>query len=224
MSSDRARLGAAVSQVRAVGWTPLAAGLAKAEALLARSSTPGEQVIYVVSDGEETCGGDPVAVARRINSGATRAIVNVIGFGLPSGEAAALKAVSDAGGGSFVNVNSRAEYDQTLERLRESNRQFGNALRRRNADFGNGLRTSNAINGAAMCVRNIIHGEGLRMKNDLFAREARGGALPFRRTAEALLKERHDALQARLNGYRTRLQGNESQARDTIDAEADRVR
>ena len=39
--------------------------------------TPGEQVIYVVSDGEETCGGDPVAVARRINSGRTRAVVNV---------------------------------------------------------------------------------------------------------------------------------------------------
>jgi Ca-activated chloride channel family protein len=224
MSNDRVQLGAAVSRIRAVGWTPLAAGLAKAEALLASSSTEGEQVIYIVSDGEETCGGDPVAIARRINSGKTRAIVNIIGFGLPTSEAAALKAVSDAGGGSFVNVNSRAEYDRTLAKLHEANRQFGNALRQKNAVFGNGLRTSNAIHGAQQCLRNIVHGESLRMKNDLFARGQRGEALPFDRTAQALLKERHDALQVRLKRYQARLQGNESHARDTIDAAAGAVR
>lgn len=224
MSADRARLGAAVSQVRAVGWTPLAAGLARAEALLASSSTEGEQVIYIVSDGEETCGGDPVGVARRINNGKTRAIVNIIGFGLPSSEAAALKAVSDAGGGSFVNVDSRAEYDRTFEQLRESNRQFGNALRQKNAVFANDLRTSNAIHGAQQCLRNIIHGESLRMKNDLFARNQRGEALPFDRAAQALLKARHDAMQVRLKRYEARLQGDETQVRDTIDAAANAVR
>lgn len=224
MSNDRTQLSAAVSRVRAVGWTPLAAGLTRAEALLARSSTEGEQVIYVISDGEETCGGDPVAVARRINQGSTRAIVNIIGFGLPSSEAAALKAVSDAGGGGFVNVSSRAEYDETLERLRESNRQFGNATRQKNAVFGNGLRTTNAIHGAEMCVRNIVHGEGLQLENDLFARNARHEPLPFARTAQALLKARHDALQERLKRYRARLQGDEGHARDTIDAAANAVR
>jgi hypothetical protein len=94
MSADRGQMRTALGLVRAVGWTPLAAGLDRAEALLAASATPGEQVIYVVSDGQETCGGDPVAVARRINSGRTRAIVNVIGFNLPSGEAAKLTAVA----------------------------------------------------------------------------------------------------------------------------------
>ncbi|MEP9359118.1 VWA domain-containing protein [Sphingomonas sp. KR3-1] len=224
MSNDRTQLGAAVSRIRAVGWTPLAAGLARAEALLARSSTAGEQVIYVVSDGEETCGGDPVATARRINSGKTRAVVNIIGFGLPSSEAAALKAVSDAGGGSFVNVNSRADYDETLARLREANRQSGNVLRRSNAVSGNILRTSNATSGAVLCVNNIISGETLRMSNDLSARALQGTALPFRHTAEALLKARHNALQVRLKRYRERLQGNESHARETIDAAAEAVR
>jgi len=224
MSNDRARLGAAVSRVRAVGWTPLAAGLERAEALLARSSTQGEQVIYVVSDGQETCGGDPVAAARRINSGTTRAIVNIIGFGLPSGEAAALKAVSDAGGGNFVNVNSRTDYDRTFERLRESNRQAGNALRQSNAVAGNALRTSNAASGAALCVSNIIGGEKLRMSNDLSGKALRGEALPFARTAQALLKARHDALELRLKRYSARLQDDESKARGTINAAADAVR
>lgn len=224
MSNDRARLGAAVSRVRAVGWTPLAAGLARAEALLARSSTQGEQVIYVVSDGQETCGGDPVATARRINGGTTRAIVNIIGFGLPSSEAAALKAVSDAGGGNFVNVNSRADYDQTLGRVRESNRRASNAVRESNAIASNAVQTSNALSSAAVCVSNIASAENVRMSNDLSARAVRGEALPFGRTAQALLKERHDAMELRLKRYRARLQEGESQARDTINAAADAAR
>ncbi|MCW1430254.1 vWA domain-containing protein [Novosphingobium sp. JCM 18896] len=224
MSNDRARLGAAVSQVRAVGWTPLAAGLAKAEALLARSSTRGEQVIYVVSDGEETCGGDPVATARRINSGNTLAIVNIIGFGLPSREAAALKAVSDAGGGSFVNVNSRADYDQTFAQVREANRQAANAVRHSNTIASNAVRTSNALSSAAVCVSNIISAESVRMSNDLSARAVKGEALPFDRIAQALLKKRHDAMELRLKLYRSRLQGNELEVRRTIDAEAKAVR
>ncbi|MDV3456213.1 VWA domain-containing protein [Sphingomonas sp. HF-S4] len=224
MSNDRARLGAAVSRVRAVGWTPLAAGLARAEALLARSSTKGEQVIYVVSDGQETCGGDPVATAGRINGGTTRAIVNIIGFGLPSSEAAALKAVSDAGGGNFVNVNSRADYDQTLGRVRESNRRASNAIRESNAIASNSVQTSNALSSAAVCVSNIASAENVRMSNDLSARAVRGEALPFGRTAQALLRERHDGMELRLKRYRARLQEGESQARDTINAAADAAR
>ncbi|KRB88750.1 hypothetical protein ASE22_20230 [Sphingomonas sp. Root720] len=224
MSSDRARLVAAVSGVRAVGWTPLAAGLARAEALLARSSTPGEQIIYVVSDGEETCGGDPVAAARRINGGQTRAIVNIIGFGLPSGEAAALKAVSDAGGGTFVNVDSRADYDRTFERVRESNRQASNAIRQSNAIAGNAVQTSNAISSAAVCVSNIISSEKVRLSNDLSARAVRGQPVPFDRTAQALLKQRHDAMEVRLKDFRARLQNDEARARGKIDAAADAVR
>ncbi|RYD89209.1 MAG: VWA domain-containing protein, partial [Sphingomonadales bacterium] len=92
ITRDRAALRSAVGRLRAVGWTPLAAALSRGQELLTPSDVRGEQLIYVVSDGEETCGGDPVGVARRINGGATRAIVNIIGFGLPSREAAALQA------------------------------------------------------------------------------------------------------------------------------------
>lgn len=224
VSSDRAGLVAAVSGVRAVGWTPLAAGLAKAQALLAPSATPGAQVIYVVSDGEETCGGDPVATARRINSGASRAIVNIIGFGLPSGEAAALKAVSDAGGGSFVNVHSRADYDRTLDRVRESNRRVANAVRQSNAVAGNAVQTSNAISSAAVCVSNISSSENVRLSNDLSTQAVRGEPVPFAVSARAVLKRRHDAMDARLKAYRARLQADEAGARSTIDATANAVR
>jgi Ca-activated chloride channel homolog len=178
----------------------------------------------VVSDGEETCGGDPVETARRINRGATRAIVNIIGFGLPSDEAAALKAVSDAGGGQFVNINSRADYDRTLGQVRESNRQASNAVRRSNAVAGNAVQTSNAISSAAVCVSNIISSENVRLSNDLSTRAVRGEAVPFARTAQALLRQRHGTMERRLKDYSTQLQNDEARARGVIDAIVNEVR
>jgi Ca-activated chloride channel family protein len=224
MSQDRAQLGAAVSGIRAVGWTPLAAGLEQAESLFAQSSTVGEQVIYVVSDGEETCGGDPVAVARRINSGSTRAIVNIIGFGLPSKEVAALKAVSDAGGGNFINVTSRVEYDRTMEEVRESFRQSANALRRSDAIVKNGLQTSDADTYASLCISDIDTSEGLRMSDDLTARALRGEAFPYERAALDLMKARHQAMKERLNRYLAQLKADESKAQQKIDQAAEAAR
>jgi Ca-activated chloride channel family protein len=128
MSTDRGGFRTALGQVRAVGWTPLAAALDRAETLLSASSVPGEQIIYVVADGEETCGGDPVAAAKRINKGRTRAIVNVIGFQLPASEAAKLAAVARGGGGSFANFSNEAELARFDAQVRESIRQTNNEV------------------------------------------------------------------------------------------------
>lgn len=218
MSTDRAGLTAAVHQVRAIGWTPLAAGLERAQALLDTAAKPGEQVIYVVSDGEETCGGDPVAVARRINGGNTRAVVNIIGFGLPSREAAALKAVADAGGGSFVNVQTRADYDRTVEMVRESNRRSANAVRTSNAISRNAVNTSNMASDASLCISDLVEGENKRMSDDLSARWKRGEKVPFSTEALRLAGERHRALLDRAMAFSKKLGSDEDAARREMDA------
>jgi len=224
MSTDRIRLRDAVGQVRAVGWTPLAAGLGRAEAMLAASATPGEQLIYVVSDGEETCGGDPVAAARRINTGQTKAIVNVIGFDLPPQEAASLRAVAQAGGGGFVNVATEAELERVAAQVRESNRKARNAERTANAVAGNAVQVSNAISHAEVCVSDIVSRESVRIADDLSRRAANGESLPYEDEAQARLKARHDALQARLADYRRRLTTARETTERQIAAENDAVR
>jgi len=224
MSADRGRLRTALGQVRAVGWTPLAAGLDRAEALLAASATPGEQVIYVVSDGEETCGGDPVAVARRINGGRTRAIVNVVGFNLASGEAAKLTAVARAGGGDFVNLSNEAELVRFTAKVRESIRRTDNAVATSVATTDNSVATSIAITDAATCVSILTTDEAVAMSNDLADRQVAGRPIPFAEEARALLKARHDALRARVKAYRARLAAAEAGAKQRIDSAADAVR
>ena len=224
MSADRGRLRAALSEVRAVGWTPLAAGLDRAEALLAASATPGEQVIYVVSDGEETCGGDPVAIARRINGGRTRAIVNVIGFNLPSAEAAKLTAVARAGGGGFVNLSNEAELERYTAQVRESIRQTDNKVATSIATTDNNVATSIAITDAETCVSILATDEATAMSIDLTDRDVAGRPVPFGEEAKALLKARHDALRARLEAYRARLTSAEAGAKRRIDSAANAAR
>lgn len=224
MSADRGRLRAALGQVRAVGWTPLAAGLNRAEALLAASATPGAQVIYVVSDGEETCGGDPVAVARRINSGGTRAVVNVIGFNLPSAEAAKLTAVARAGGGGFVNLTNRAELERVTAQVRESIRRTDNAVATSLATTDNSVATSIAITDAETCIANLTTDESTAMSIDLTDRSVDGRPAPFGEEAQALLKSRHDALRTRVAAYRARLTTAETEAKRSIESSADAAR
>jgi Ca-activated chloride channel family protein len=220
MSADRGRLRAALGQVRAVGWTPLAAGLERAEALLSASAIPGEQVIYVVSDGEETCGGDPVAVARRINSGRTRAIVNVIGFNLSSGEAAKLTAVARAGGGGFVNLSSAAELDRFTAQVRDSIRRTDNAVATGIATTDNRVATGIAVTDAQTCASILAADEATAMSIDLTDRRTAGSPVAFQAEAEALLKARHDALRAKVEAYRARLAGAEAAAKRTNDSAA----
>ncbi|HWX49688.1 MAG TPA: hypothetical protein VNZ61_16695 [Roseomonas sp.] len=199
-----------------MGWTPLAAAMAQAEAVLQKSSTPGEQVIYLVSDGEEACGGDPVGTARRINAGPTRAIVDIIGFGVPSKEAEALQSVAKAGGGAFVHVRTKRAFDETMAIVRDSNRVAGNAVRASDAISANAVNTSDTATRASTCISNIIADESNRMSNDLAARAGRGEQVPYMSGALALLRARHQGLQARVKAFAERLETAEHNAQATI--------
>jgi Ca-activated chloride channel family protein len=191
--------------------------LERAEALLKASSATGEQMIYVVSDGEETCGGDPVAVARRINAGNTRAIVNVIGFGLPARDAAALKAVADAGGGTFVNVRDQAEYDRTMATVREANRHARNMVRLSDTASRNALDASATSTRASLCISDLLADESRRMSDDIAARDTRGTPLPFTGEALRLQQARHRALLQRSQAFTQKLLADEAAAGAQMD-------
>lgn len=89
-----------LTTLRPAGWTPLAAAIRSAAV---RFTAPDQtkRTLFVISDGIETCGGDPVSAARDAHASA-RVVVNVIGYGVGApAEVAALKRVAEAGGGSY---------------------------------------------------------------------------------------------------------------------------
>lgn len=218
MSRDRAAQRRSVQAVRAVGWTPLAAALLQAQAQLG-TALPGTQVIYVVSDGNETCGGDPIATARAINTGASRAIVNIIGFDLPAADRMALRKVAQAGGGVLIDIADDAGYRRMLAATREAMRLSTNHVAASGARSNTIIDTGAAITRATICTGDIITRETLAVGTDLTRREANRQDAPERRVAFAVLDQRHKAMTAKREAFEARLKGGRDQAMDAIDAQ-----
>lgn len=201
--ANRDQVSAAIGRVRATGWTPLAAAIDKAGTLFQPTETAGEQVVYVISDGVETCGGKPVEAARKLKDSAVKAIVNIIGFDIAASDRAQLQAVAQAGGGAFVEARTGRELAESLSTtLRNNNRASTATLRAANADSTTRLRVANAQTKARLCIANLTARETLRVNNALSADTLRGRVdTAFNRAVNERLKARHDRLNGLLGEY-----------------------
>jgi hypothetical protein len=95
------RIGALVAKNGAK--TPIGASLALAADDL--KSVTGEKLIVLVTDGEETCGGDPAAAIESLRQSGVTTRVSIVGFALDDAAlAATFKRWSDAGGGAFFDA------------------------------------------------------------------------------------------------------------------------
>ncbi|MEO4055623.1 VWA domain-containing protein [Solibacillus sp. CAU 1738] len=101
-----------LNSFEARGWTPLAGAINKAgEILQAYPAENYSNVVYMVSDGVETCDGDPVAAAKLLQSQSIKAKVNIIGFDVDNEGQQQLKQVADSGGGEYVTVEDPTELE-----------------------------------------------------------------------------------------------------------------
>ena len=117
---EESSFSSALNRFDAEGWTPLAKAIRDAKSDLAQMSGEGVQnIVYIVSDGEETCGGDPVKEARALHTSEMKAIINIIGFDVSNAEQRALKEVAKAGGGSYKSARSAKDLEEQLYKERE---------------------------------------------------------------------------------------------------------
>ncbi len=96
----RAAIAHAAAAVRAQGYTPITRVLGLAAKDLAAAG-PGEHVIVLVSDGKETCDGDPCATAQALRAANARLVVHTIGFNVDSAARAQLQCIATASGGTY---------------------------------------------------------------------------------------------------------------------------
>jgi hypothetical protein len=104
-----------VPGITAHGKTPLAAALRLARRELGRMSAgrPSGR-IYVVTDGVETCDGDPVGEARAFESALPGMKMSIIGIGVSNAEARLLAKVARAAKGEFEVVNSAEQLQKAV--------------------------------------------------------------------------------------------------------------
>ena len=111
--SNREPVRQAIAGLRPTGQTPIAYALQQA----ARDfeSLQSDRTLVLVSDGIESCGGDPVAAAHALRQQGI--VVHLIGFGLGNGadeDAASLQAIANASGGRYVAAGSAEELRAAL--------------------------------------------------------------------------------------------------------------
>lgn len=85
------------------GGTPMAAALQKAGQDLERAGEP-RAVVVLVSDGENTCDGDPCAVAGDLAASGIDITVDTVGFQISDAGREELQCIADATGGTYVDV------------------------------------------------------------------------------------------------------------------------
>jgi len=103
----------AIAGLRPTGQTPIAYALNQAGRDF--GSLRSDRAIVLVSDGIESCGGDPIEAARMLREQGI--VVHLIGFGLGNGadeDAASLRAVANASGGRYVTASSAEELKAAL--------------------------------------------------------------------------------------------------------------
>ncbi|MFD2617528.1 VWA domain-containing protein [Terrilactibacillus laevilacticus] len=115
---EEKKLNDSLNKIAPAGWTPLAQSLKEAKKDLRKyTGEKNQNIIYLVSDGIETCGGDPVKAAKGIKSSTLSPVVNIIGYDVDQKGQSQLKEVAQAAGGKYVNVKNQeqltSEFNQT---------------------------------------------------------------------------------------------------------------
>ncbi len=103
----------AISGLRPTGQTPIAYALNQAAGDF--GSLQSARTVVLVSDGIESCGGDPVAAAHALRQQGI--VVHLIGFGLGNAadeDTASLQAVANASGGRYVTAGTAEELKAAL--------------------------------------------------------------------------------------------------------------
>lgn len=121
-SYDKNKFSSALNKFNASGWTPLASAIQKAEKqLLAASDEHTKNFIYVVSDGIETCSGNPVQAAKDAKASNMNIQINIIGFDVDNEADRQLKEVAKAGGGEYTSVRTKQQLlDEVAKNWREA--------------------------------------------------------------------------------------------------------
>ncbi len=82
-------------------------------------SVEEETTIVLVSDGKETCGGDPCELVKKLKESGIRFVMHVIGFDVTAREKEQLDCIAKAGGGKYFTARNASEFSNAMKKVVE---------------------------------------------------------------------------------------------------------
>lgn len=116
---DRQKFINAVATAQPLGQTPIAYALEQAAADFGEIGNEAVAII-LVSDGEESCGGDPAKTACALRARGLELTVHTVGFGVNDIARKQLQAVATCTGGQYRDANDAGELAQSLQQLTQA--------------------------------------------------------------------------------------------------------
>lgn len=116
--ADPARVTDLLDRIRPKGKTPIASSLQSSAAAFT-AAMEGSRHVVLISDGIETCEGDPCAAASALAAADIRPRVHVIGFDIGEEERAQLQCIADLGGGQYFSADSTAGFAEAVAEVVE---------------------------------------------------------------------------------------------------------
>lgn len=114
-TTDPAYVKAKIENIWTDGYTPLAESIEMAISYMDNSSSGDEGVIIILTDGGETCKGDPVASANNVRMMVIDCRLHVINYG--SDNAEQLVKISNAGKGRYYAPRDADELSENMKRV-----------------------------------------------------------------------------------------------------------
>ncbi len=111
---DRRKMYRAVDSFTAKGETPIAYSLEKSVGDLGAS---GKRVLILISDGEETCAGDPCPTARKLAKAGVDLQFNAIGLAVNSKARQQLQCIAKAGDGNYYDADNTSDLEDAVRRI-----------------------------------------------------------------------------------------------------------
>ena len=103
---------------QALGMTPIAGALQQAAADFTYGP-PRTNSVVLISDGMETCGGDPCALVKQLEAQQIRFTLHVIGLNVDAATRQQLSCVAQAGGGLYQDAHSTGELKTALDNVEQ---------------------------------------------------------------------------------------------------------
>ncbi|MDP9364304.1 MAG: VWA domain-containing protein [Chloroflexota bacterium] len=111
---DKDALEEEIDVLQPTGWTPIALSLERAGEDFEDIGVIAANFVVLVTDGLETCGGDPCEVAGDLHDGGLAVTTSVVGFGLTPDEQATIACIAEEGGGDVLGAANAAELSAAL--------------------------------------------------------------------------------------------------------------
>ena len=136
-----------VNSLKPLGNTPLTKAVEMAADILKSNENPA--TVILVSDGLETCGGDPCALANKLESTGVKFTTHVVAFDLSVQEARKIDCLAKDTGGMFLPASDA----NTLQRALSSAMQSVTQVESGASFLAKNARTGDALDGASWVIK-----------------------------------------------------------------------